>query len=76
MRIAQSSHIYGHEYDPQSRRLVIQFTNGAIYSYEGVPPTEYHNMAQSNSAGQYFHSKIKGRYETNMVAAGAAMRRK
>lgn len=76
MRIAQSSHIYGHEYDPESRRLVIQFNNGAIYAYEGVPATEYHNMAQSSSAGQYFHAKIKGRYQSSMIAAGAAVRRK
>lgn len=70
MRIAQSSHIYGHDYDEQSQTLQIQFTNGAIYNYGSVDPNTYYAFSQSSSPGQYFHSKIRGNFPTANVAPG------
>lgn len=70
MRVAQSSHLQQYEYDEKTQTLVIQFTNGAIYSYSGVDPNSYFSFAQSASPGQYFHSKIKGKYDTTNIAAG------
>jgi len=68
MRALQSSHLNGMEYDPDARVLTIQFVNGALYSYSGVPPTVADTMSQTSSPGSYFHDKIKGRYaETKLV---------
>jgi len=76
MRVAQSSHIQGYDYDEQSQTLTIQFTNGAVYNYGGVSPNTYYAFSQSSSPGQYFHSKIKGQFQTTNIAAGDSQRRK
>lgn len=76
MRVAQSSHLQAYEYSQDSQLLTIQFVNGAVYQYYGVPFTEYWNLAQSGSPGEYFSSKIKGSYQTVRVADGAAKRRR
>jgi hypothetical protein len=34
----QSSNIYGFRYDPKTGKLLVRFQEGAVYSYEGVPP--------------------------------------
>ena len=72
MRVAQSSHIQAHDYDPESKTMTIQFTNGAVYHYSGVPETEYYNFAQSPSPGAYFWSKMRGNYNDSMIAPGPA----
>jgi hypothetical protein len=76
MNVAQSSHIQGHEYDPQTKTLLIQFTNGAVYRYVGVDQYEYWNLKQSSSPGTYFHNKIKPKYPGELVSAGRPKRRK
>lgn len=68
MRTAQSSHIQAYDYDPGTGDLMIQFVNGAVYHYAGVPATEYYNFSQSSSPGIYFHSKIKNQYATTNIA--------
>jgi lysyl-tRNA synthetase class 2 len=70
MRIAQSSHVQAHEYDPESQTLLVQFTNGAMYRYAGVDQTTYDSFSQSSSPGSYLHAKIKGSYPSEMVSAG------
>jgi lysyl-tRNA synthetase class 2 len=67
MPVAQSSHLQAYEYDPASQTLTVQFTNGAVYTYAGVPETEYHNFAQSAGSGAYFHAKIRGQYRTTQL---------
>lgn len=76
MRIAQSSHIEAHDYNPNTRVLTIQFTNGAVYHYADVPMTDYYNFAQSDSPGKHFHSKIKGNFKSGLVAPGDARKRR
>ena len=70
MPVAQSSHLQNYEYDPNTMTLTIQFTNGAIYRYAGVPATEFYNMAQSGGSGTYFWAKIRGRYPTQLITGG------
>ncbi len=38
---AQSSTIYGFQYDPKSKKLRVRFNEGGVYEYEGVPPQIY-----------------------------------
>lgn len=70
MPVAQSSHLQNYQYDPNTQILTIQFTNGALYQYAGVPITDFYNMAQSGSAGTYFWAKIRDRYPTTLVSPG------
>ena len=76
VRVAQSSHIQSHSYDPETNMLVIQFVNGAVYQFNGVPATEYFNFAQASSPGSYFHSKIKGQYSTQLIGAVGPKRKR
>lgn len=66
-KTAQSRHIQTYSYDPNSETLTIQFVNGSIHQWTGVPLTEYHNFDQSASKGTYFHSKIKGQYPSQKL---------
>lgn len=66
----QSAHLNGAQYDADTHTLRIQFVNGAIYQFSGVPQTTVDNLRQSSSAGSYFHDKIKGRYGETCVAKG------
>jgi hypothetical protein len=67
MKIAQSSHLQSYDYDPNTQTMTIQFVNGAIYQYAGVPITEFYNMAQSGGAGTYFWTKIRDKYPTQKI---------
>lgn len=67
MRVAQSSHLQSYDYDPDSQTLTVQFQNGAIYQYTGVPHTEYWNLAQNGGSGTYFHAKIRNSYPTTKI---------
>lgn len=62
MPVAQSSHLQSYQYDPDSQVLTVEFVNGAIYQYSGVPHTEYWNLAQNGGSGVYFASKIRNSY--------------
>jgi KTSC domain len=66
----QSSHMNGSDYDAETQRLTIQFVNGAIYRYHGVPQTTVDTLHQSSSPGTYFHDKIKGNYPEQKLADG------
>lgn len=57
-----SSNVFAIGYDPNSEVLEVEFTNGAVYSYSGVPPGEYEGFMNADSKGKYLHSNIKGRY--------------
>jgi len=70
MPVAQSSNLQSYEYDPHTQTLTVQFVNGAVYSYAGVPEAEFYNLAQSGGAGTYFASKIRDRYHTTKLADG------
>lgn len=75
MRVAQSSHLQAYDYDPNSETLTVQFVNGAIYQYAGVPLTEFHNLAQSGGGGTYFWTKIRDRYPTTKLFSPEKKRR-
>lgn len=41
-------------YEPQTFEMQVQFTNGMIYSYAGVPPEVYDGFIIAPSKGSYF----------------------
>lgn len=67
MPVAQSSHLENYDYDTDSQTLTVEFWNGTIYTYAGVPQHEFVNMQQSGGAGTYFWSKIRDRYPTTKI---------
>jgi hypothetical protein len=69
-RVFQSHHLNGGDYDPQTKTLTIQFVNGAVHNYHGVPQTIADTLFQSSSPGSYFHAKIRGKYSERQMAQG------
>jgi hypothetical protein len=43
--------------------LVIEFKDGRIYEYYGVPYATYSGLLNSNSPGKFFEINIKNKYE-------------
>lgn len=56
----QSSHIKAIEHDGEG--LTVEFLDGARYRHQGVPAVEFERMKAADSAGQFYHRHIKGRY--------------
>jgi len=54
-------------YDRKQKLLEIEFQNGAVYQYEQVPPRVARSLAESPSAGRFFHQNIRKGYECSRV---------
>lgn len=60
-------------YHPESQTAVMEFKNGKVYEYRGVPPAVYDNFKNAESRGSFHAQNIKGRYETNYLGASKPM---
>lgn len=80
MEVAQSSNIQLHGYEPNSQTMLVQFKNGRVYEYKGVPQEIYDSYrTDPASQGSFFAQNIKGRYQTSFrgtvkPTAGAKIR--
>lgn len=63
-----SSNLSAVGYDPASRVLEIEFHNGGVYQYSGVPQHVYDGLMSAGSKGQYFHAHIKDIYPYQRVS--------
>lgn len=54
-----SSNLESVGYDPATKTLEIEFLNGGLYQYSGVPESVYQALMSASSHGQYFDSNIK-----------------
>jgi hypothetical protein len=57
-----SSNVCSIGYDIDSQILEVEFNNGAVYQYSGVPEYEYIGLMDSDSKGARMHSHIKNQY--------------
>lgn len=55
----ESSFLKAHKYDPNSRRLVVEYHDGKRYEHLDVPAEKHASMIGAQSAGAYYNSKIK-----------------
>ncbi|MEP7016347.1 MAG: KTSC domain-containing protein [Verrucomicrobiota bacterium] len=54
-------------YSKRLQILEIEFLNGAIYRYNGVPRSIYHKLMSSPSKAHYFHEHIKGNFPSSRI---------
>ena len=54
-----SSNLKSIGYDPTTRTLEIEFLNGGLCQYSGIPDSVYQGLISASSHGQYFDSYIK-----------------
>lgn len=54
-----SSNLASVGYEVETSTLEIEFHNGGIYQYSGVPENIYQGLMDAASKGRYFHQNIK-----------------
>jgi len=55
----QSSNLASVGYDISTSVLEIEFRNGNVYQYYGVPAQVYEELMNAGSKGSYFHRNIR-----------------
>lgn len=56
-----SSHLMNVRFD-QPDQLYIQFRDGSVYVYSGVPADVYDGLLSAGSKGKFFNTMIEGQY--------------
>lgn len=54
-------------YDERTETLEVQFVNGSVYQYDGVPLHVHEQLMQASSKGQFFHAYIQLSYPFSRV---------
>lgn len=62
MLSVSSSNIESVGYNEENLEVYVQFLNGSIYVYKGVPLHEYENLRDAPSLGSYLHRNYKNVY--------------
>jgi hypothetical protein len=57
-----SSNIAAIGYDEDSQVLEIEFNDGSVYQYSGVPRSEYDGIMNADSRGKYVNANVRKRY--------------
>lgn len=57
-----SSNIAAIGYDPDRSALDVEFKNGSVYQYSGVPASEHDAFMNADSKGKYLNANIKNHY--------------
>ena len=55
-------------YDRSRQQLELEFHNGSVYHYRGVPERTYQELSQAPSKGQYFNRNIRGQFPTSQAS--------
>lgn len=65
----QSSALESIGYDPEKKILELEFRgNGGVWQYFRLPTAVYNKFIHADSLGNYFVTKIKGKYREMKVA--------
>ena len=62
-----STNIASIGYDENQMVLEIEFLNGRVYRYEGVPEYVFRNFLNASSKGRFFHSNIRNVYPYSRI---------
>jgi hypothetical protein len=63
-----SSNVASVGYDVSTSILEIEFWDGGIYQYSGVPEVHFVRLTSGNgSVGSYFHAHIKNRFRYRRI---------
>lgn len=63
----QSSNLKKTEYDTETKKMLVEFNNGAKYEYLEVPHQVYTQFRMSESQGKFFSTKISKTYKYRKV---------
>ncbi len=66
--VVSSSNVKSLGYQGSTQTLEVEFTQGSIYEYYGVPEQLYHEFLQAASKGKFLNIYIKNRYPYSRIA--------
>lgn len=55
-------------YDENSKCLIVSFASGSIWLYKLISLETYKELSSSESVGNYFNTKIRNKYEAEVIA--------
>ena len=58
----RSSNLKSIGYDLKRSALEIEFVDGSVYQYSGVPESVHQALTAATSHGSFFHRRIKDKY--------------
>lgn len=67
MQPVSSSNIASVGYAAEDQMVYIQFLNGSLYVYKGVPEHEFENLRTASSVGSYLNRNYKNIYPYERV---------
>lgn len=62
-----SSNLRSVGYDSETSTLEVEFHNGGVYQYLGVPEHVYQGLLSAGSKGGYLNDRIKDRYRYRKI---------
>lgn len=62
-----SSNLASVGYDASSMILEVEFNNGSVYQYYGVPSIVYQGLMSASSHGSYLAQNVKGIYNYRRI---------
>ena len=54
-------------YDKDNQELVVYFSHGGVYKYEGLEADMFYRLLAQKSAGQFFVENIRNNYQFNKL---------
>lgn len=63
-----SSNVKAIGYDDRTQTLEVEFLNGRVYQYYGVPENMHSQFMQIPSKGKFLHTYIKDQFPFSRVA--------
>jgi hypothetical protein len=63
----RSSNVYSVGYDPTRQTLEVEFHDGSVYQYYGVPRDVYLDLVNSPSIGSFLARFIKDEYDYERI---------
>lgn len=54
-------------YDERTQTLEVEFLNGRVYQYYGVPENMHTQLMQAGSKGQFFNTYIRNSYPFSRI---------
>jgi KTSC domain len=62
-----SSHLTRSKHNQMDHTMDVEFQNGSVYRYHGVPPQEYQRFLDAPSQGRYHSDFIKSNYVVKRI---------
>lgn len=64
----RSSNVAAVSYEEEGSFMDVEFHNGGLYRYHGVPRREFEDLVRAPSVGSHLHARIKPNFRYTQLA--------